>query len=120
MGRKNIVYDFKPIVGGDMSTAKLIGKVSTVAQHDKVTYHFNWSGADVNGVNFGVEYALSDHANAQWFPLDFGATITTDTADGMHRCIITAVGFKFLRPFSENVSGGGLLDVTVFATNEGA
>lgn len=118
MGRKNLVYDFKPIENGDLATARLTGKTSTVAQHDEVTYHFMWEGADVGGANFGVEYKMNE--SGDWFPLDFGATISPDAADGVHRCIIQSVGFKFLRPFAENVSGAGTLNVHVFCTNKGA
>jgi len=118
MGRKNIVYDFKPIDEADMSQARIEGATSTVAQFDEVTYHFEWSGADVGGVTFGVEYKLSEKGS--WYPLDFGSVIDTDTADGMHRLVIQSVGFKFLRPISENVTGGGTLTVHSFCSNKGA
>lgn len=118
MGRKNIVYDFLAIKDGDLSTPRLEGAISTIAQHDKITYHFEWEGADVDGANFGIEYQMKE--KGKWFQLDFGAPVNTDTVDGMHRCIIEVVGFKFTRPFTENVSGAGTVNVHVFATNEGA
>ena len=119
MGRKNIVYNYKPIVAGDMSDGSITGDKSTVAQYDTVTYKFKWSGGQATNGDIGVEYS-DDEVN--WDDLEFGTTITLDGASGSHRLIINEVGFKFTRPKYTRTNGSatGALEVSEFATNKGA
>lgn len=122
MGRKNIVYDYKPIIDGDMEGALIIGEPSTVAQFDTVTYEFSWEGGDAVNGDFSVEYSRDEEEPKEWKELDFGATINSNGAEGVHRLIITEVGFKFTRPkYTQTDSDAtGTLNVSVFATNKGA
>lgn len=119
MSRKNIVYDYKPIIAGDMSSVSLVGEPSTVAQFDTVTYEFKWSGGFTTNGDIGIEYSRDSES---WEDLDFGAVISLDGATGAHRLIINEIGFKFTRPKYDrsNASATGTMAVSVFATNKGA
>jgi hypothetical protein len=118
MSRKNIIYDFRPIVAGDLSLASINGTPTTVAQHDTVTYKLKWFGGQVTNGNLSIE---SSDDLVTWSPLDFGATINTDGATGEHRFIINEIGFKYLRPVYTRTNAGatGALEASVFASNKG-
>lgn len=122
MGRKNIVYDYKPIKGADMSQASIEGEPSNVAQFDTVTYEFSWSGGQSTNGNIGIEYTRDQQEPKAWKELDFGAVIDTNGSEGTHRLIITEVGFEFTRPKYSRTNAGasGTMEVSVFATNKGA
>lgn len=122
MGRKNIVYDFKPIVNADMSEVEIIGKESNVAQFDTVTYDFNWSGGAATNAKISIEFTKDEHEPKTWNELDFGASIEANGPSGNHRLIITEVGFRSLRPKITRLDAGasGIINASVFATNKGA
>ena len=122
MGRKNIVYDFKPVVDEDMSQVQIIGKESIVAQHDTVTYEASWAGASAINGDISIEYSRDEQEPKTWHKLDFGTTMSLDGASGTHQLIITEIGFKFLRPVYDRTDAGaaGLLNWSIFATNKGA
>lgn len=122
MGRKNIVYDFKPVVDQDMSQALIIGKESTVAQFDSVTYEFSWEGGQAINGDLAIEYTRDENEPKTWKELDFGTIVNTNGASDTHRFIITEVGFKYTRPkyTRQDAGAAGTLNVSVFATNKGA
>lgn len=122
MGRKNLVYNFKPIEAGDMTLASITGKETDVAQMDSVTYEFSWSGGNTQNGDISVEYSRDTKEPKTWKALDFGATIDTNGASGAHRLIITEIGFQFVRPVYDrtNVAATGTMEVSLFATNKGA
>ena len=122
MGRKNIIYDYKPLVDGDMSTLQLLGEPTNVAQYDSVTYEFSWEGGDAINGNIGVEYSRDEFEPRTWKELDFGAIVDTNGASDTHRLIITEVGFRFTRPKYDRVNAGatGTMNISVFCTNKGA
>lgn len=117
--RKNIIYNFKPIVAGNMASASLTGLQTDVSQFDSVTYEFAWTGGQVTNGNIGIQYS-KDGQN--WVDLDFTAIVTTDGASGDHRLIITEIGFQFTRPIYTRTNAGatGTLNVSIFASNKGA
>lgn len=120
MGRKNIIYNFVALDSGDMSLASLESEVSTIAQHDTITYEASWSGGDAINGDIGIEYSRTGEPGT-WKALDFGATIDTNGASGTHRMIITEVGFKYTKATytRKNAGATGSLTIAVFASNKG-
>ena len=118
MSRKNIIYDFKPIIAGAMTSVSINGTPTTVAQHDTATYKIKWSGGQATNGNLSIE---SSDDLIIWSPLDFGATINTNGASGEHRLIINEIGFKYLRPVYTRTNAGatGTLEASLFASNKG-
>ena len=119
MSRKNIVYNFKPLVDGDMSLASMTGEISTVSQFDTVTYEATWTGGQATNGTIDIEYSKD---GLIWHNLDFGATIGTIGASDTHRMVIIEIGFKFTRPkyTRTNISASGVINFSVFCTNKGA
>ena len=119
MGRKNLVTDFKPINGGDMSLVEVIGQTSTVKNFDTVTYTAKWTGG--NTLNGNLEIQKSKDG-IDWSPLDFGTQIALSGATGAHEIIINEIGFTYLRPVYKRTDGGatGSLIIELFSTNKGA
>lgn len=119
MSRKNLVYDFKPLVGGDMSQASLLGTQTDVSQYDTVTYEVKWTGGQATNGNIGLEYSKD---GSVWNDLDFATTIASDGASGNHQLIINEIGFKYLRPkyTRTNGSASGALNFGLFCTVKGA
>lgn len=119
MGRKNLVYNFKPLVDGDLSQATLTGTLTDVSQFDTVTYDFSWSGGQSSNGTIGIQYSRD---NVTWTALDFGTTISLGAVSGTHSLVITEIGFQYVRPYyiRTNGSATGLLNISLFATNKGA
>jgi len=126
MGRKNLVYNFKPIgsveVPGDMSVADIVGTKSNVAQYDAVTYEISWSGGQATNGNLIIEYTKDPEGLTGWRTLPLDGTPVLNGAEGSHLILITEIGFNFLRPHYErtNVGATGSLEVNIFQTNKGA
>lgn len=122
MSRKNIVYNYKPIIDGDMSQVSIKGEESNVAQYDSVTYEFKWSGGQATNGDIGVEYSKDEKEPRTWRPLDFGTLVPTDGASDSHLLVLTLVGFKFTRPFYTRTNAGatGTMNVSIFSSNKGA
>lgn len=119
MGRKNVIYDFTPISNQALSTASVTGDVTTVTQVDSVTYLVTWSGGQATNGDFTVEASLN---GTDWYALDFGSTMSLDTASDFIRTVITEIGFNYLRPVytRTNGSASGNFTVKLFATTKGA
>ena len=119
MGRKNLIYNFKPLIAGDMTQAILTGAVTDISQFDIVTYDFSWSGGQVTNGNISIQYSRD---GVTWTTLDFGSLIGLNSSSGNHTLIIDEVGFQFVRPVftRTNVASSGLLDIAVFCTTRGA
>ncbi len=119
MSRKNLIYNFKPIVNGDMTQSSLTGSATDISQFDTVTYDFLWSGGQSSNGTIGVQYSRD---NINWYNLDFGTTISLGTVSGDHNLVITEVGFQYARPYYTQTNGSatGLLNVTIFCTTKGA
>lgn len=119
MSRKNLIYNFQPIVTGSMASATIIGLQTEVAQFDTATYDFSWSGGNTTNGLFSLEYSRD---GINWSSLDFGTTINGDGASGLHQLIVETIGFKFLRPKYVRTNGAatGTLTVSLFCTNKGA
>lgn len=119
MGRKNIIYNHKSIINGDMSLASITGDETNVAQHDSVTYHIRWTGGQATNGRVAIEATLD---GIIWEELDFASTIDLDGDTDFHRAIVNEIGFKALRPvyIRTNALASGALEVAVFATNKGA
>jgi hypothetical protein len=124
MGRKNLVYDFKPINDGDLSLASITGQHSDVSQYDTVTYEADWSGGQATNGNLEIEYCRDEKitSSSVWKTLPLDGTPALDTAADTHLIIITEIGFKWLRPkyTRTNVAASGLLTVGIFQSNKGA
>lgn len=118
MSRKNLLLNFRALVGGDMSSATLNSTETNVQQFDTVTYKVDWSGGQATNGDLTIEY--SDDG-ITWRALDFGATPNTNGASGNHSFIITEIGFKLLRCTytRTNALASGSMNVTVFSTNKG-
>lgn len=119
MGRKNLVYDYKPINAEDMSQASITGQQSDVSQYDVVTYEVSWSGGQVTNGNIEIEYSKDGQV---WKTLPLDGTPALNTASDTHLIIITEIGFKYLRPkyTRTNALASGSLTVGIFQTNKGA
>lgn len=120
MGRKHIIYDYRTITDGAMSSASITGEVTTVGQLDTVTYNVEWSGGQATNGNIEVQF--SNDKGATWKALNFGTAIPLNTAADHHELIIQAVGFDLLRAVytRTNGSASGTLNVRVFGTTTGA
>lgn len=119
MGRKQLIYDFTSIPSTNMSTASVTGEVSTVGQTDTVTFQVTWTGGQTTNGDFSVEASLD---NVNWYALDFGATMSMNTASDYIRAVITEVGFNYVRPKYTRTNGSatGTFIVKLFATTKGA
>ena len=117
--RKNLVYDFKPIVSGDMSLPSIDGSISDVSQYDTVTYEFIWAGGNTTNGSVSLRYS-KDGIN--FYPLDFGSVIPADGATGNHQLIVTEIGFRYLQPVYTRLDVGatGSINCSIFQTNKGA
>ena len=119
MGRKNLVYDYKPIDTEDMSQASITGQPSDVSQYDVVTYEVSWSGGQATNGNIEIEYSKDGKS---WKTLPLDRTPALNTASDTHLIIITEIGFKYLRPkyTRTNALASGYLTVGIFQSNKGA
>lgn len=123
MSRKSKILPYKTILNGNLSDAQIIGKSTTVKETDVVHMNVKWSGAQPTSGTFKVEATMdTDPANAEWFELDFGATISISGVSGDHQLVIQQVSFLHVRPVYDrtNVGATGALDVQLFATSKGA
>lgn len=119
MGRKNIIYNHRSIVEGDMTQAVIVGDTTNCAQHDTLTFTALWTGgAAVNG-RLSIETSLDGQT---WTELDFGDSMLIDTAADYLRAIINEIGFSYVRPkfIQMNPAATGIVNVAVFASNKGA
>lgn len=119
MGRKNLVTDYRPIDGGDMSLSSITGNHSDVSQFDTVTYEVNWSGGQATNGTLAIQYSKD---GSVWRNLPLDGVPALDTASDSHLIIINEIGFKYLRPVYTRVnpSASGSLTVGIFQTNKGA
>lgn len=122
MGRKNLIYNFKPLVSGDMSSTSLTGAVTDVSQFDTITYDFQWTGGQTTNGSIGIQYSRDLYEPRVWRDINFGSTVTTDGASGGNQFIINEIGFQFTRPIytRTNGSASGALNIAITATNKGA
>ncbi len=120
MGRKTQIRPYLLIQDGDLSLASITGNESTVAQVDVINLTVAWSGAQATNGNIEIEVWSSNAIG--WVTLEFGATISLDTASGNHQLIIKEVSFEKLRPKYTKTNAGatGLLEVLIVATSAGA
>jgi len=120
MGRKNQIRPFLLIQNGGLDQANIDGKETVVAQTDVVNILAVWTGGQATSGNLIVEVWSSDATG--WVALDFGATISLDTASSNHQLIIQQVSFEKVRvKYSRtNGSASGTLNVAIFATTVGA
>lgn len=119
MGRKNIIYNHRSIVDGDMTLVEVLGSVTSCSQHDTITFTALWTGGAVTGGKIVIETSLD---GTVWTELDFGDTIQVDGAADYLRAIINEVGFSFIRPKYVRVNplATGVINVNLFASNRGA
>lgn len=119
MGRKNIIYNHRSIVEGDMSLVEVVGDSTNCAQHDTLTYTALWTGGALTNGKIVIEASLDGET---WTELDFADTIQVDGAADYLRAIINEIGFSYVRPkyVRINPAATGIVNVTVFASNRGA
>jgi hypothetical protein len=118
MGRKSVIeYNMLDGVTADMS-GDFTSNTTNVLYLDYASIHLQWSGSGLTGEVF---VDARNQEDADWYALDFGATIDITTDSGSHQIILSEMPFTEIRfRFVASAGTGTMTDGRLTAKVKGA
>lgn len=105
---------------GDLST-DITSNVTNVRNLDKASIRVEWTGTPVGELKVQAlqEKENQPIAEADWFDLDLGSTITIDNTDTEHQIIFNELPFERIRLQYVSTSGTGVINAKISAKQVG-
>ena len=123
MARKHVVASHKMIDSGDMS-ASFNSTETDVKNLDSASIRVTW---DIGGNPVGTlkiqalqKKDTEQSEDADWFDVDFDATVTIDNTETEHQILFEILPFDKIRLRYERSSGTGTMNARITAKTTGA
>jgi len=116
MGRKHVIYGFKPFNAADISSSQTSEEVFA-DQADYGSIYLFWTGTSVNGT---LEVQAKNGKEGTYRALDFGSTISLSGSSGNHEIILNELPFTHIKLVYTRVGGTGSLTANLTFKSSGA